>query len=187
MQSALREWETFYVIVGSAAAALTGLQFVVIALISEARNVGGGQAEMETFATPTVVHFCTVLLISAIASVPHQSATSLRICIVVPALILLVYIAWVTGQARRVTGYQPVLEDWIFHVWLPFVCYGALLVAGIGAQTSWSLYVIAASALLLLYIGIHNAWDTAIYISTATKLRREASSTSPGSEDRPQD
>ncbi len=33
----LRAWETFYVIVGSSAAALTGLQFVVIALIAESR------------------------------------------------------------------------------------------------------------------------------------------------------
>lgn len=187
MQSALREWETFYVIVGSSAAALTGLQFVVAALIADATYIGGGEEEMQTFGTPTVVHFCTVLLIAAICSVPHQSANSLRICIVIPAIALVLYIAWITGRARRVTGYQPVLEDWIFHVGLPFACYGALLVAGIAAHTSWSLYVIAASALLLLYIGIHNAWDTAIYLSMAKKQQLEANSTSPSSEDRPQD
>lgn len=35
--SSLKAWESFYVIVGSSAGALTGLQFVVIALIAEAQ------------------------------------------------------------------------------------------------------------------------------------------------------
>src|SRR5205823_8429588 len=33
-------WENFYVIVGSSAAALTGLQFVVVVLGAEARSIG---------------------------------------------------------------------------------------------------------------------------------------------------
>ena len=186
MASALREWETFYVIVGSSAAALTGLQFVVIALISES-NVGGSEAEVQTFGTPTIVHFSTVLLIAAICSIPHQSAMSLGICITVSAAILLAYIVWIIGRARRVTGYRPVLEDWIFHAWLPFGAYAALLVSGLAAHTSWSLYVIAVAALVLLYVGIHNAWDTAMYISMEKK---RAGATSPppegDSEDRQQ-
>jgi hypothetical protein len=47
----LTEWETFYVIVGASAAALTGLQFVVIALHAEVRIAG--PAEGGAFATPT--------------------------------------------------------------------------------------------------------------------------------------
>ena len=168
MASALREWETFYVIIGSSAAALTGLQFVVVALISEAAGIGGGEEEMQTFGTPTVVHFCFVLLIAAICSVPHQSAASLAWCIAISAIIALAYIAWITARARRVTGYQPVFEDWLFHAILPLIAYGALLIAGIVTN----LYVIAAAALLLLYVGIHNAWDTAMFISM--KKREQA-------------
>jgi len=179
MSAALSEWETYYVIIGSSAAALTGLQFVVVALISEARDIGGGQEEMETFGTPTVVHFCGVLLISAICSVPHQSSTSLGICITVAAVGALAYIAWIIQRARRVTGYQPVLEDWIFHAWLPLLAYSMLLVAGIAAHKSWSLYVIAAAALMLLYIGIHNAWDTAVFLSVAKKKQLESGSEPP--------
>jgi len=52
----LRSWTNFYVIVGSSAGALTGLQFVVIALISEAR-AAGSMSEPRAFGTPTVVHF----------------------------------------------------------------------------------------------------------------------------------
>ena len=36
--SALIPWDNFYVIVGSSAAALTGLQFVVITLVAETRK-----------------------------------------------------------------------------------------------------------------------------------------------------
>lgn len=68
-RSPLATWESFYVIIGSSAAALTGLQFVVIALIAEARTRSTPR-EIAAFGTPTIVHFCAVLLLSAILSAP---------------------------------------------------------------------------------------------------------------------
>src|SRR5439155_19641977 len=68
--TAFEGWENFYVIVGSSAGALIGLQFVVITLIADlpiARD--GGQAG-DAFATPSVVHFGAVLLLSANVSAP---------------------------------------------------------------------------------------------------------------------
>src|SRR2546426_5610570 len=65
-------WENFYVIIGSSAAALTGLQFVVVVLGAEARSLG---PEVGAFGTPTVVHFCAVLLMSAILSVPWRAVS----------------------------------------------------------------------------------------------------------------
>src|SRR3989441_12674035 len=65
-------WENFYVIIGSSAAALTGLQFVVVVLGAEARSLG---PEVGAFGTPTVVHFCAVLLMSAILSVPWRTVS----------------------------------------------------------------------------------------------------------------
>jgi hypothetical protein len=170
MAAALREWETFWVIIGSSAAALTGLQFVVIALISEAGPIGGGEEEMQTFGTPTVVHFSFVLLIAAFCSIPHQSAASLAWCLVISAIAAVAYMSWITAKARRVTGYKPVLEDWLFHAILPLIAYGALLIAGIMTN----LYIIGAAALLLLYIGIHNAWDTAMFISMNKRAEQRA-------------
>ena len=66
-RSLLAVWESFYVIVGSSGAALTGLQFVVIALSAESTTRDTGRA-VAAFTTPTVVHFCTVLLVAAIIS-----------------------------------------------------------------------------------------------------------------------
>jgi hypothetical protein len=64
-------WQSFYVIVGSSGAALTGLQFVVMALIAEADRKGSSEA-VSAFGTPTVVHFCMVLAASAVLSAPWR-------------------------------------------------------------------------------------------------------------------
>ena len=74
------EWESFYVIVGSSAAALTGLQFVVIALSADTGTEGLSTGSA-VFATPTVVHFCAVLLIASILCVPRQTPFSLAACL----------------------------------------------------------------------------------------------------------
>src|SRR2546426_6855544 len=52
----LAAWETFFFLIGSSAAALTGLQFVVIALIAESRRRATTR-EIQAFSTPTIVHF----------------------------------------------------------------------------------------------------------------------------------
>src|SRR2546426_411267 len=71
-RSPIAAWESFYVIVGSSAAALTGLQFVVIALVAEMEG-RASRPEIRAFGTPTIVHFSAVLLISAILSAPWQT------------------------------------------------------------------------------------------------------------------
>src|ERR671932_1173613 len=68
--TALSGWENFYVIVGSSAGALIGLQFVVLTLIAN-RPVLRGEAQAgAAFSTPSVVHFGVVLLLSAVISAP---------------------------------------------------------------------------------------------------------------------
>src|SRR5438067_10951030 len=68
--SPLNGWENFYVIVGSSAGALIGLQFVVITLIAD-RPIARGEAQAgDAFATPIVVHFGVVLLLSALVIIP---------------------------------------------------------------------------------------------------------------------
>src|SRR5438093_2854322 len=61
--SEFAEWDSFYVIVGSAAGALIGLQFVVLTLIAERPPLRAADAGA-AFATPTIVHFGTALLLS---------------------------------------------------------------------------------------------------------------------------
>ncbi|HYK42213.1 MAG TPA: hypothetical protein VE007_07455 [Thermoanaerobaculia bacterium] len=166
MTLSLQAWENFYVIVGSSAAALTGLQFVVIALGAETRSIRQ-EGSVAAFGTPTVVHFCTVLLIAALISTPGHTPHSLGLCTGAIGLAGILYAGWVIRQARRQTGYVPVFEDWLFHAALPLLAYLCLLAAGVLAvrHPGDALYGVAATSLLLLYVGIHNAWDAAVYMS----------------------
>ena len=158
-------WENFYVIIGSSAAALTGLQFVVIALGAEAR--AGAGPEVHAFGTPTVVHFCAVLLVSATLSMPWHVVSNAGLALGTCGAAGLVYTVIVVRRMRRQKGYAPVMEDWLWHMTLPFIAYAALLVAALklGLDPPRCLFVIGVTALLLLFVGIHNAWDAVTYIA----------------------
>jgi hypothetical protein len=174
--SILASWESFYVIVGSSAGALTGLQFVVMALIAESdRRSTMGQ--VSAFGTPTVVHFCAVLLVAAILSAPWHRLSSAGVGIGLSGAAGVAYALLVVRRARRQAGYRPVLEDWLWHALFPFIAYGALLVAAVllGKHPAPSLFVIGAATLLLVYIGIHNAWDTVTYIAVEQRSERQRS------------
>lgn len=166
-------WESFYVIIGSSAAALTGLQFVVIALGAEARSVAS--PEIGAFGTPTIVHFCAVLLSSAILSMPWRAVSSAGLALGACGVAGIGYMAIVIRRARRQQRYAPVLEDWLWHCAFPLIAYAALLVAalGLGRDPTRCLFVIAAAALLLLFIGIHNAWDAVTYVALEQPRHRE--------------
>src|SRR5437660_10378321 len=165
-------WESFYVIIGSSGAALTGLQFVVVVLGAEARSIG---PEVGAFGTPTVVHFCAVLLMSAILSVPWRAVSHAGLSLAAVGVAGIVYMAVVIRRARRPTRYVPVLEDWLWHCAFPLIAYVTLLVAALAVQRDppVCLLVIGATALLLLFIGIHNAWDAVTYIATQQPQHRE--------------
>src|SRR5262249_21916416 len=121
---------------------------------------------IHAFGTPTIVHFCSVLLVSAILSAPWSGFSSVAASIGVCGAIGVVYGAMIINRARRQTGYKPVLQDWVWHCLLPLTAYVTVLVAAILIQryTMSSLFAIAAAVILLLFIGIHNAWDTVTYV-----------------------
>jgi hypothetical protein len=164
--SQLTGWENFYVIIGSSAAALTGLQFVVIVLGAQVNTLGSNSLT-RAFGTPTVVHFCAVLLISAILSAPWPALSSAALGLGVCGVAGCAFAVRVVRHTRRQTVYVPVLEDWIFHCVLPLTSYAALLAAAVllRRHPAPSLFVVGGAALLLLFVGIHNAWDAVTFIA----------------------
>jgi hypothetical protein len=172
--SPLAAWDSFYVIVGSSAAALTGLQFVVIVLGAEVGALGGAGVT-RAFATPTIVHFCAVLLVSAILSAPWPSLASAAVVLGLGGLLGVLYGMRVVVHARRQSVYAPVFEDWLFHGVLPVLAYAALLAAAVilPGRATTALFGIAASSILLLLVGIHNAWDAVTYMAFKRTPRQE--------------
>jgi hypothetical protein len=162
----LAGWESFYVIVGSSAAALTGLQFVVIALVNDVRPRGSNEA-INAFGTPTIVHFCLALLTASLLSAPWRTLASPALALAATGLGGLLYAAIVIRRARRQSDYKPVFEDWLWHAILPVLAYGAIIggASAMVADAPDALFAVAAATLLLVFIGIHNAWDTVTYIT----------------------
>ena len=165
--SLLAGWDNFFVIAGSSAAALTGLTFIVITLAGESGRVNPNG--LKVFITPTIVHFTVVLAFSAFLSMPHHTALSLCLSLVVAGILGLIYIGTIATSIGRIAStYVPVHEDWIWNVILPAVAYGTWLAAGffIWRSPHASLYAVGAVFVLLMLIGIHNAWDIAVWNST---------------------
>lgn len=184
MMEALTHWESFYVIVGSSAAALTGLQFVVVTLIAESSMSASGRG-LAAFGTPVVVHFCSALLISAVLSAPWSSMTPVVWAMTLMGLGGLGYGIAVIRRARGQDEYAPVASDWIWHTVLPNFAYACVLLAATALTRSpeIALDVLGGAALLLLFIGIRNSWDTVTYIVITYRRRHEGPKPAPTDED----
>ena len=172
--SALAGWENFYVIVGSSAGALIGLQFVAITLIADMPAVRGQDQAGAAFATPTIIHFSVVLFLSAILSAPWREPASAALVLLVTGITGGVYQIIVVRRMRTQGVYKPEFEDWLFHALLPFVAYVTLAAAAFAFR--WDLdrglFGVAAAALVLLFIGVHNTWDAVIYHVFTQRLRQ---------------
>jgi hypothetical protein len=179
----LAAWESFYGIVGSAAGALIGLQFVVVTLVAEKPPLRAAEAGA-AFATPTIVYFGTALLLAALLRAPWQAITPAAALWGLVGLSGVSYVIIVARRMRVQTTYKPVLCDWLFHALLPLAAYAMLALSAFAApsHTREALFSVGAAALLLLFVGIHNAWDAVAYHvfvsrgDTNTERRRDETS-----------
>jgi hypothetical protein len=164
----LTTWQNFYVIIGSASAALTGLLFVVISLLAGSR-LRRSTDPLAAFNTPNVFHFGAALLVAAILCAPWPMLWNVSLLLGLCGLWGMTYVVIVLRRMRRQADYAPVLEDWLWHTIFPFVSYTAFVTAAIllpGNPTP-ALFVTGAGTVLLLFIGIHNAWDNVSYLLIA--------------------
>jgi len=161
----LAAWQNFYVITGSSAGALIGLQFVVLSLIANRPQARVNAEAGSAFATPTIIHFATVLGLSGILTAPWDRIATVAIVWGIVGVGGVIYAIVVVRRMRRQKAYRPEFEDWLFHVLLPLTAYLILAASAWLAQLypSESLFGVAPSVLMLLFTGIHNAWDAVTY------------------------
>lgn len=165
--SMLTEWSTFFSVTAGAAATLTGLMFVVVTLI---RREDWGDANpddgISTFSTPTVINFGAALLVSAVMIAPWPSIAGPLICTGFLGLAGMIHILRVALRARRMTVYDPDVEDWIWYWILPFSAYCVVLAGALLMPFERTApFVTGASVLLLMFIGIRNSWDVVTFIA----------------------
>ena len=166
----MTKWDSFYVIVGSAGGALIGLQFVVMTLIAARPPVRAAQVGA-VYSTPTIVHFSVVVLVSALLRAPWDSLSLATVLCGFIGAVAVVYIL-VTGRRMWIqTAYKPDFEDWLFHLVLPLAAYTTLVASPLAAhvQARPALFAVGAAVLVLLFTGIHNAWDAVSYFVLAVQ------------------
>lgn len=158
------QWEAFYLLVGGGAGALIGTMFVVATLMAdlEASRMSRGA---QIYITPVVVHFGAVLIISILTAVPHLSTDLLGAILGIGALAGVIYTCLTAYRLMKGDWdlYKPDLSDRFFYAIAPVLIYVAL---GYAAWAIWShaeeaAYPVGWVALVLLAVGVRNAWDLA--------------------------
>jgi hypothetical protein len=158
LPSEWHDWHDFYMLLGTASAALVALLFVAVSIgasfLTPQRSVA-----TRTFMSPVVFHFSTLLLISLIAMVPSHTALSLAIGVALVATAGLIYTTVVlVGLARVSTGE---IADRFGYGIFPLASYAAMLGAAglVISRATFAADILAAALLLLLAVNIRNAWD----------------------------
>ena len=155
-------------------------KFVVLTLIAARPQTGSADAGA-AFGSPTVVHFGVVLFVSALLNIPWQTINIIATLWGLMGFGGIVYSVIIVRRMRKQAAYKPVFEDWLCHVALPIAAYVILALSSFAAPsyTQEALFGVGGVALLLLFVGIHNAWDGVSYhvlvnIVNANAERRES-------------
>jgi hypothetical protein len=156
----LEDWRDFYVMIGTASGAIVGASFIVASLASGVKERAVG---MRGFISPTAVHLASVLVSSAILSVPKISALVVALLLGTGGAAGAVYALIVVARIWRM---KLGMEDWCFYALLPVFAYGAIAASAamIVLRVDSPLYLLSAALILLLIVGMRNAWDMATFL-----------------------
>jgi hypothetical protein len=167
----LQGWHDFYMLVGTASATLIGLLFVA-ASVGISYFTPEREAALKAFLTPTVLHFTVVLTSCLLATAPAHTVMSLGILLGVEGAFGVGYEVWLWLQMQR-RGFASTIDlaDRSWYVFAPFLAYLLIVAAGIELQRDIGpgLELFAMTLLLLLLIGIRNAWDMTVWIVIRSK------------------
>jgi len=160
----LEHWREFYLLVGTAAAAMVALLFVAASIgsgfLSPARASGS-----RTYMSPVVMHFTAVLVVCSIGLVPSHTWVSLGVLLAAGALGTGAYSTMI--MARVLKNSTLDWADRFFYGVMPVIGYIAGLVAAVlfFARSHHAAEVLAAATLWLLIVNVRNAWDLMLFFA----------------------
>ena len=158
----LADWRDFYVTIGTASGAIVGASFIVATL---AFNLKERTMGLRGFITPTAVHLGSVLVGSAILTVPTLTSLSLALLLGTGGICGTIY---GVAVATRIWHMRLGLDDRLCYVVLPILAYAAMAAAAVIERwaVTPALDTLAASLVVILIIGMRNAWDMATFMIT---------------------
>jgi hypothetical protein len=169
----LRDWQTYYFLMGTASAGLIGLLFVAlsIAVSIVTPNTDG----IHNWTTPVIVHFSGVFFISALLIVPTLTPASLGSLLALIAVGFLVYLALIAVRLWRQRADFPLnVGDWLGNIVIPMASHLLILGTGLAflANTNPTLNGFAIAVAALIAAGIRNAWDLTVWIAIQRNLNQ---------------
>ncbi len=120
LSQALRDWQTFYFLIGGAAAGLVGLTFVAITVGSGSitrQNLAG----LRTFVNPSLIHFIYALVTASVVEMPTVTRTQLGILLVLAGLVSSGRaISTVPFMWQRYKQHSVDMHDWEWYFLAPY-------------------------------------------------------------------
>lgn len=168
-ESPFAGWEVFNLIVGATAGALIGFQGLASALAADSDD-----GDEPATNAATVAHFSASLALCSLSGVPWAGETAPRVLWGICGLGGMLYVRSVAQRMQdpRAFGPDPDTEDLVFHLVLPFIAYLALSIAS-AWHLETGLFFVGLCALMLLLVGIHNAYDSVMFQVFLRKIRRK--------------
>jgi hypothetical protein len=171
-QEILKDWHEFYLLTGTAAAALVALLFV-------AASIGAGYltperaAASRVYISPVVFHFSSILLLSLLILVPAQAHLPAGLLIGLNGALGMVGSAVIFGRVMNDSK-----ADWIDRIAYgaaPLVAYATAILAAVllARKSDWAGDVLAAAVIVLLLANIRNAWDLTLVMARRQSARAD--------------
>ncbi|MBZ9750012.1 hypothetical protein K7W42_03950 [Deinococcus sp. HMF7604] len=189
-QTLVREWETFYLLTGTAGATLAGLMFVAVT-VGERATDRQRLPILRMHSDPALLAFVLNLVLSAALLIPSLTREWLGTLLLSAGGLGLVYLTVVLRHLhRRVQMRGWDLADWLWYAAAPIGACVLLLWSGtltLSRHSHAALNLTGLTALVLLVMGIRNAWDLVTFAlarvtgdgKDSQDTGTEATSTSP--------
>jgi len=160
-------WQDYFLLVGSAAAALIGLLFVVVTLTA-GRERSSLELGQRFYMSPIVADLAAVLVLSGAAMMPDLHPTPFGWFITAAGLVgFIVDMRIAQGIGRLSIPGENMLFDRSWYGVVPALV--SLLICGAGVSVllriSWAPFALAVALMALLLVCVHNAWDLVTYIA----------------------
>jgi len=160
----LADWHEFYILLGTAAAALVALLFVAASIGAGYLSAAPG-SPTHTYTSPVVFHYTYVLFLSLVALMPVNTDWSLGATIGISAAIALGFSCFIFARVMRSSSVD--LDDRLGYGASPLAAYAAALAAAIFMfeHSAVGPPLLAGALILLLVINIRNAWDLTVFFA----------------------
>lgn len=160
-------WSDYFFMIGSSAAALIGLMFVVVTLTA-GHNSDQVERGKHLYTSPIVWHLAAVLVLSGAAIAPAMSPNLFGSVSGALALLgIAIGVRSAVGITRRPGAPDAAGFDMFWYGVAPALVYVGLAIGAIAVlrHQSWAASLVAADVMALLLVSIHAEWDLVTYLA----------------------